>query len=231
MQIIRRNTVEKVEKFYTTIDLKDNIQIEKLVTKTYWEDENGEEGELVSINIDRYYKNNQIGHGIIGLFDKSIKELHRQENIFQSNKDIIKKAYEYIDDVPFDLVLEKGDKWKEDFDLLIISSYDHTLKTLDNKELPKRIRFNYLNGITNEHFDLEKLLRHLKIIKSVELLSEIEYVPYYNNDDGNRKHIEFYLRPTDKEWNEILKKESRLYYQNDAIFKYYGFDKFSINEE
>lgn len=221
-----RSTEERVEKYYETIDLKNNVQLERLTTETYV----GNDINYKSKTIQTYYKNNKVEHGIIALFDKNIKECHRQHNIFQTKDDVINKAsYEYIDNVPFDLVLEKGDNWEEYFDLLIFSSYDHTLRSLDNKELPKRIYFDYMNGITNEYFDLEELLKHLKTIKSVELLSKIKSVPYYNNEDGCREEIEFYLRPTDEEWDEILSKEIELKYQNDAIIKYYGLDKFRIN--
>lgn len=231
MEIQKRNVKQQIEKYYETVDLKNGVQIEKQRVLTY------ENEQLVSDVVSTYYKNNKVENGIIALFSKDVKELHRQHNIFHTNDDSIQdKVYDYIYKVPFDLVVEKGDKWEDFFDLLILKTYDHTLRNLDNIELPKRMFFDYMNGIRDGLFNLTDLLNHLKTIESVELLSGIEYVPYYNRRAGSYQHIKFIVRPTDKEWEDILNQEVKIMSSfgkkvENKVKEYFGFNKFYKDSE
>lgn len=232
MEVKIKEVINTVKKIYETINLKNGVELEKLTILTYDGD------TLIDTNVNVSYINNKVTNGIILLFDKNVRELHRNYNIFQTNDDfVLCQVHKYMFNAPFDYILELGDAWEEKLELLIYKSYDHTLRTLDNIELPKRVYFDYLNGIKDGNFDLKPLLEHLKTLESIELLSDVKSVPYYNYDeDGCRKHIEFNVRPTDTEWAEILitKPNKSVYMSrdlNNQIATYYGMMDYLIGRE
>jgi len=126
-----------------------------------------------------------------------------------------------------------GDSWSEYLELLIYDWNNYTLSGLDGNEIAKRFYFDYMSGIKDRNFNLKELLSHLKTLSSIEILSEIKDVPYYNYDENGCKHqIEFIVRPTDEEWEKILNTEPLDVYlrgsdiMRNRVANYYGFGKF-----
>lgn len=218
----RKKVIEEIEE----IELGHGISVEKITTKIYIND------ELISQTSESHYLNNSVENGKIILFDKDVREIHRQKDIYNlGDEKLLDYVYKYSKN-PFDKIVSMGDDILGKTELLIDKRYDHTLRTLDGIQLPKRIYFDYMSGIKDGHYDLNKLLEHLKTVESIELLSNVITVPYYNSSNGCKRQIEFYVRPMQEEWDEILKCEVESYFSSDKIKnqikKYYGFDKFEI---
>ena len=73
--------------------------------------------------------------------------------------------------------------------------------------------FDYINGcFSNEYYNLEECLAILEqrkdvVIKENKYGKKIVDVPYYNqNEEENRRYIEFCWQPTNEDWNKIADK-------------------------
>lgn len=98
--------------------------------------------------------------------------------------------------------------------LFFLSGYDFMIYDEQGLPVPRALYCDYINSIFNntELVGLRKVINHIKdhpwVINPNDL--EIRDVPYYNNEDGNRKYIEnLYLCPSDQEWVELVEKETK----------------------
>jgi hypothetical protein len=96
--------------------------------------------------------------------------------------------------------------------ILYYYSYDEQLFEYGKEiPLPKSIYFGYISeNMTNEYHDLEKCLEILEQRDDVEIYTSRHYnkkiqdVPYYNqNEENNRRFIEFIWKPTKVDWEKI----------------------------
>jgi hypothetical protein len=97
---------------------------------------------------------------------------------------------------------EYDPKW-----LIRFKSYDHTFFRLgQDKIMSMPYRVDYIGGVTNGNFDLdraEEILRKNKYVYNVERID----IPYYNADSGNDRAVEFSVRLTQQKLNNLLKYE------------------------
>ena len=205
--------VEVVEKERTIkvkeekIKLKGDFGIIRITEETF------ENGILVKKEtVQKYLEANKVENGEIQLFDKRIREIHRTKNIghlkdTSEEYKLFKKHFQ----PDFDEFVELGDSWEEEYELLINKIfYSGQLFDLEENELPRAMTFDYMRGsISNENFNLKKLITFLRTLEQVELLGEkkIEEIPWYNISKGENEHICFKIIPTISDWEQIKRTE------------------------
>jgi hypothetical protein len=64
--------------------------------------------------------------------------------------------------------------------------------------------FNYINGITNEDFNMKKAMAILEKNKNVSLLEE-EHIPYYNRTSKSNQGLKFIVRLPQRTHNDMWK--------------------------
>ena len=185
----------------------------------------------------KYLEANKVENGEIQLFDKKIRELHRTQNISHVTENseeykLFKKCWE----PDFDKIVELGDNWEETYELLINKRfYSGQLFDLEGNELPRAMMFSYMNGsVSNENFNLGKLITFLRTLEQVELLGEkkIEEIPWYNISKGENEHICFKIIPTISDWEQIKRTEIKYGASTESdrllqkFLEFYGINEF-----
>lgn len=226
LEVKTRTQIENVSRKFETIKLNDAVSVER-VTEVHRIGDGKQTTKSKS-----YLIGNKVEHGTIELFDKGIRDKHRELDIFQTDdKEVLRCVNKYFDD-PYTIIEELGDEWEESLELLIYKRYDHTIRELDGTPISKRYYFDYMSGITEKNFDLNGLLIHLKEQDSIEVIDGIKSIPYYNAQEDEHRQIEFKVRPTDDEWAKITNSEvfSDMYFggggssnMKSKIADYYGF--------
>ena len=108
MIIEERLVKEKVLTHYKKIMLTEDIAVEKKTIEVYENDNLKNTNSISYIVSDLVFE-----HARIELFDKNVRELHRQHNIFQKlSDDTMDVIFKYIKD-PFSIVEELGDSWSD----------------------------------------------------------------------------------------------------------------------
>lgn len=150
--------------------------------------------------------------------------------IKKSNFNLVLKGKKHISDV-IENLSKKYYSDKENYMIVLWNIGSHTIADLQYNFISIPITFDYIyDNITNEYYDLEKLLKKLKndcnVIDRDNL--SITNIPYYNSSYECNKSIEFkYLLPNDIYQNVArLDNFCRHYY---ILEKLIGVDEFKIN--
>lgn len=124
----------------------------------------------------------------------------------------------------------------EDFSDYIILKFDSYTDTLyeygSTTPILKSMYFDYINGcFDNEYYNLEECLKVLEkrtdvIINPDKFGNRIIDVPYYNqNEDENRKYIDFCWQPTTEDWLKISNKLSDYHRCEIILSEIFNFNK------
>jgi hypothetical protein len=82
---------------------------------------------------------------------------------------------------------------------------DGMMYDIEGKPICRAIHFDYINShIDNSSFYLKKVLKYLRSHKKVKNAEIIE-IPYYNQQEGRERGIEFTYLPGEKEFQKIAK--------------------------
>ena len=127
------------------------------------------------------------------------------------------------------------------FAVVRLVSYDHTLYDVDGLRLPVGMRFAEIDGRANDaHFDLPKLLAHLKTRQDVTLHADprsitgdplVFRVPHHNRGDScGHYHLVFTWHPDVETYREFVKLSERQdrFYRYDVAHTLMGNDEFRI---
>lgn len=122
------------------------------------------------------------------------------ETLMKGKKHIT-DVVKYLDEIVFD---------ESKYKLVLWNSGSHKIADLNYKFISIPIRMGYIDGrVTNEYYQLDKLLEKLKVDTNVldrESL-EITLIPWYNRDEDSTESIEFkYLLPTEI-YEKIVNKD------------------------
>ena len=121
----------------------------------------------------------------------------------------------------------------EDIDvskIVFMCSSDNSFWTVDIKPIPVVVFGDYIGaGIRSTNFDLVKLHKYFSNHKQVKEISDIQLIPYYNNDSGCETYFEVKVLPTVKQLNELGRKDE-LFYVPWNKKDYLGMKKFWINK-
>lgn len=94
--------------------------------------------------------------------------------------------------------------------LVLWSVGSHKIADLHYNPISLPVRMGYMNGISNQNYDLDGLLKNLK--QDVCVLNReslcISPIPHYNADDENTHSIEFQYLLSDKDYAKIADKGS-----------------------
>lgn len=165
-------------------------------------------------------------------FNSEITELEKNPEIFISKAknfnlwkketpDVIRTDYHFFQKeyskhkIQIDDIFDKIETLN-DFSDYIILKYESDNELLFEYQkdipLPKSIYFDYITGnMSNEYHNLEECLTLLKNRTDIEIFTDkhgygrlIQDVPYYNqNEEGNRRYIEFVWKPTQQDWEKL----------------------------
>jgi len=118
--------------------------------------------------------------------------------------------------------------------IVFTSGYDHSFWTVDLEPIPVVFYGDYIDaGIRSGRFDLKKLHKHLSKHKQVKTISEIEMIPWYNND-GSETYFTITVLPTVKQLKELKKNKQRrgeFFYKPWNETDYLGVKKFYIGKD
>ena len=229
--ISKKTVIEKIE----TIELDSDIKVIRKTEETYLE------GDLIDtdkagVKVSYEYVNNENYDGLAMLVKRSIRELHRLENYFETKSEE-KYGIIFSAEDTFNILEQNSDDAFEEYELLYICHYDHSIRTLDGKVLPRKTTLTYLDGFHNEDYDLIGLHEHLKAQSYVSSI-EINEIPFYNRTDERYSGITFIIIPTIDEWDGILETvlKPKSFFIDEIKAKmaeFYGLNEFvkSINTE
>ena len=118
---------------------------------------------------------------------------------------------EYLSGTPYDDLNKDASRVD---DIVYFEYSSHMIFDRGKNVLPAAIRFEYIGGnMDNGHYDLDKVKAILKKNKNIKFSydrwdkeNEIQDVPYYNNESGYRKTIDFLWQPTIKEYQTMWDK-------------------------
>jgi hypothetical protein len=95
----------------------------------------------------------------------------------------------------------------EDIDIkkiILCCSYDHTLWTLEGEQIPIPEYGDYIDaGLTSKKYNLKDLHAYLKNHKQTVSITDIEKIPWYNNETGNEKCFSIYVLPTKQQLKKL----------------------------
>jgi hypothetical protein len=178
-----------------------------------------------------------------GLFNVNETMNDLKINDYKALPELIYDDYHSHDNI-YDILLDHPEL---SHSLYFRNTSNHRITDLNGEYIPIGIHFDYCSGnIDNESYDLEKLSEWIKNRGGVIVMAAtrrcpnldpdnfILDVPYYNNEDGNRKYMDIIIEPTNDEFNLIsnMIKESKEYISlHDCIKKSdcFGLEKFSID--
>jgi hypothetical protein len=135
-------------------------------------------------------------------------------------------------------------KVEKPYAVVRLKSYDHSLYDLEGERLPVGMRFAEIDGRANDaHFDLPKLLAHLKTREDVTLHADPRHfgngdplvfrVPHYNQGDScGYHHLVFTWHPDVATYREFVKRTEHQdhFYRFDVAHTMMGNDEFRIVE-
>jgi hypothetical protein len=95
-------------------------------------------------------------------------------------------------------------------DLVFMRHSDHTLWGIDGSMIALPQSASYIgtpfsSGFTGTRKRLGEMRDHLLKKKEVLWISEIEEIPYYNNDTGSDTYFSVFISPTQRTWNRLLR--------------------------
>lgn len=69
-----------------------------------------------------------------------------------------------------------------------------------NKKTPmtKQFFFDYMSHFHSTNYSMTRLSKHFKNRTDIFMKNDITLIPYYNNESGKEKHIEFFWKPDQK---------------------------------
>lgn len=176
-----------------------------------------------------YNYNPQIGiskNSDYKLVDNEVVTLHRKCPIGLIEDNYLNKFEKLTIDNPFTFIL-KNKNYKENYDFYNFDYISETLTDLDGKIIPNAVYLDYMKGLHNGNFDLEKVLEYLKTRDDVRLLEDnILDIPSYNAnyEDGKTKHLKIVWTPITYTLKENEKRTS-----SNTAFRVLELDKFLID--
>lgn len=114
--------------------------------------------------------------------------------------------------------------------LLIAISYgNYTVYDLNQKMLPKAIYYDYMSGVNNQNYDLEKFLEVLTAREDIvpapnKNKIEIVQIPYYNAEEGKTKQIEFVWVPNEQDMEVVADYIWKSGSKNKAFKEIFGIE-------
>lgn len=131
----------------------------------------------------------------------------------------------------FESVLPENPKDIDVNKIVFASFYDHTFWDINLEQIPVVVMGNYIDAcICSRIYDLEKLHKHFSKHKQIVEISEIELVPWYNNDSGSEKCFSCLVLPTVKQLKE-MKNRREIFYSPWGGKDYLGMKKFYKGED
>ncbi len=108
-------------------------------------------------------------------------------------------------------------------------SWNHSFWDVNKEPIPVVQHVDYIDGgISNQHYDLEKLVIYAKQHPNIVKCSNILDIPYYNAEKYKNKYLDMYVLPAvemlkkchEKNWNRVVAHTA---YKQDDFF---GFNQF-----
>lgn len=131
----------------------------------------------------------------------------------------------------FEFVLPENPKDIDVNKIVFASCYDHTFWDINLEQIPVVVMGDYIDArISSRVYDLEKLHKHFSKHKQIVEISEIELVPWYNNDSGHEKCFSCLVLPTAKQLKE-MKDSDEIFYRPWGEKDYLGMKKFYKGED
>lgn len=128
-----------------------------------------------------------------------------------------------IPDNPEDIDLDK---------IVFACSYDHSFHTHEMEIIPTVVQGDYIEaGLRSSNYDLDALHKHLSKHKQVVSITDIDYIPYYNNDDGDERCFEVLVLPTSDQIKNLEDRKDIFYRPWLKTPDYLGMSKFYIGRK
>lgn len=127
---------------------------------------------------------------------------------------------------PFTLI-SNYKNYRDKYDFYDYNYRSDTLTKLNGEIIPNAVYLDYMKGLHNGNFDLEKVLEYLKTRDDIRLLEDkILDIPSYNAnfEDGKTEHLKIVWMPI----NYTLKENEKRTNPNTA-FEVLGLDKFLLD--
>ena len=139
------------------------------------------------------------------MISKEALELHRtaKDGLFG-----LKSAPFVFIEQPYSFISSHPD-YEKTHEIVIVNTYSDDLMHLDEETYyPKAIHMDYINGgLSNEYFDLKKVLETLKNRDDVVFEKDgIVDIPYYNREPNCTEYLSILFKPS-KEFYATLRKE------------------------
>lgn len=101
--------------------------------------------------------------------------------------------------------------------IIFACGYNHSYWTINLQPIPTVIRGDYIDAsIRSGRYDLKKLHEYLSKHPQVISITDIEFIPYYNNEYGDEQYFEVVVLPTVE---QMKKLESSSLRKNDIFYK------------
>lgn len=161
-------------------------------------------------------------HHYFGLYDPDLKVLKKTNPWWQYG--VHEKWFlgSPIPENPEDIDLDK---------IVFACSYDHSFHTHEMEIIPTVVQGDYLAGLRSSNYDLDALHEHLSKHEQVVSITDIDYIPYYNNDDGDERYFEVFVLPTLEQWKILKDREDIFYRPWLETPDYLGMSKFYIGKK
>jgi hypothetical protein len=119
-----------------------------------------------------------------------------------------------------------------DVDKIILEQWStHEFFKMNLEPIPAVIAGEYIDaGIRSKNYDLKRLHEYFSNHPQVKKITDIEFIPYYNNDSGEEKYFEVLVLPT-VEQLKSLKNPKDIFYKPWNDIDYLGMKPFWIKND
>jgi hypothetical protein len=92
---------------------------------------------------------------------------------------------------------------------------NHMLFDIDGRPLPIALRYDYMDGIRDGYYDIERMVEFLRPHRQIYPMREDDWievlnVPYYNVSEGCSKYCQFIFSPTQEQMIAIWEEAKRI---------------------